>query len=125
MGGMFDLGFCDGPVGMGDGALVSFGCCFYVLTNMLPILKAATSDRVSPRRLWNLAMSKGHLNPHNDHGLPGVDYGPISDYQEQFPWLLGTLTTEAIASLEELGTPDDIANVIRDKGYWMWMRSDR
>ncbi|KAF8607243.1 hypothetical protein BDV93DRAFT_542226 [Ceratobasidium sp. AG-I] len=124
MGDMFSLGFCDGPVGR-SGALVSFGCCFYVLTNVLPILEAATGGRVSPRRLWDLVVSRGYLDAHSACALPGVDYGPITDYQEQFPWLFGTLTTEAISSLEELGTPDDIADVLRDKGFWMWMRPDR
>lgn len=124
MGGMFDLGFCEGPGGVG-GSLVSFGCCFFVLTNMLPILEAATSGRVSPRRLWNLVISRGHIVAHADRGLRGVNYGPIRAYWHQFPWLFGGLTSEAIASLEEIGTPDDIAEVIRDKGFWMWMRPDR
>lgn len=92
---------------------------------MLPILEAATSGRVSPRRLWNLAMSKGHLRPHSHYGLPGVDYGPISNYINQFPWLFGTLTADAMESLEDIGAPEDIANIIRDKGFWMWMRPDR
>ena len=117
----YDLGFCDGPVGTGIGVLVSFGCFFFVFTNMLPILEAATGGRVSPRRLWNLAVLRGHWD-----GILGVDYSPISDCQEQFPWLWGDLTSyEELANLEDTGTPNDIADVLRDRGFWMWMRPDR
>ncbi|KAF8607245.1 hypothetical protein BDV93DRAFT_488239 [Ceratobasidium sp. AG-I] len=122
MGRSFDFGFCEGPAG---DVLVSYGCCFYVLTNVLPILEAATGGRVSPRRLWNLAMSRGYLNGRSGYALRGVDYGPIINHLDQFLWPFGALTSEAIASLEEIGTPDDIADVIRDKGFWMWMRPDR
>ncbi|KAF8602320.1 hypothetical protein BDV93DRAFT_524099 [Ceratobasidium sp. AG-I] len=132
MGCLFESGYCDGPAGFGSGAFVSFGCCFYVITNMLPILEAATGGRVPPRRLWELAMSRGCLEPHSSYGLPRVDYGPTIDYMVHDPCLFGTLTTEfgtlntkALASLEEIGNPNDIADVIRDRGFWMWMRPDR
>ncbi|KAG9092836.1 hypothetical protein FS749_015409 [Ceratobasidium sp. UAMH 11750] len=125
MGDMFDLGFCDGPEDGPDGALVSFGSCFFVLTIAHPILEAATGGRVSPRRLWNLAMMKGHLDAHNHWCLPGVKYGLVEQYWDQFPWMLGELSAEEIQALEDKGCPKDIAEVIRSKGHWIWMRPDR
>jgi hypothetical protein len=125
MGSMFNLGFCDGPHGSTDGALVSFGSCFFVLTITLPILKAATGGRVLPRRLWDLVMSRGHLPAHDWSCPPGIDYGPIEKYWEQFPWVFGDLTDEQMAALDDEGTTEDIAEILRARGFWMWMRPDR
>ncbi|KAG8736681.1 hypothetical protein FRC10_009044 [Ceratobasidium sp. 414] len=125
MGNMFDLGFCAGPGGEADGALISFGSCFFVLTVALPILEAATGGRVSPQRLWNLAMMKGHLDAHNYYCLPGVKYGPIDQYWDQFPWMWGDLSEQEIRALEEKGNPEDVAEVVRSRGHWIWMRPDR
>ncbi|KAG8711350.1 hypothetical protein FRC08_015989 [Ceratobasidium sp. 394] len=125
MGDMFDYGFCDVPEGGPDEALVSFGPCFFVLTVALPVLEAATDGRVSPRRLWNLAMMKGHLDAHGYWCLPDVKYGLVEEYWDQSPWMLGELSAQEIQALEEKGSPEDIAEVIRSKGHWIWMRPDR
>jgi hypothetical protein len=126
MGEHFYSGFCDGPGGPETGTLVSFGSCFPVLTLALPILDAATSGRVSPRRLWDLAVLKGCLVAHDYYGLPGVDYGPISEYWDQTPLMFGDLMPKELVTLETEGhSAEDITDVIRARGFWMWMRPDR
>ncbi|KAG9084704.1 hypothetical protein FS749_005026 [Ceratobasidium sp. UAMH 11750] len=125
IGDGFELGFCDGPEGGPRRALVSSGPCFFVLTVMLPILEAATSGRVSPQRLWNLAMMKGRLDRHYDWCLPDVKYGLVERYWDQYPWMWGDLSEEKIEGLEAKGSPGDIAEIIRSRGHWVWMRPDR
>ncbi|KAG8713113.1 hypothetical protein FRC09_019081 [Ceratobasidium sp. 395] len=125
MGGMFDMGFCGGPNGDSDGALVSFGSCFFVISAALPILDAATAGRVSVRRFWNLVIAKGHLDAHNYYCLPGVEYGPIAKYWEQFPWVFGDLSRKGLMELDYPGRAEKIAETIKTRGYWMWMRPDR
>ncbi|KAG8716678.1 hypothetical protein FRC09_015380 [Ceratobasidium sp. 395] len=125
MGGMFDMGFCGGPNGDSDGALVSFGSCFFVISAALPILDAATAGRVSVRRFWNLVIAKGHLDAHNYYCLPGVEYGPIAKYWEQFPWVFGDLSRKGLMELDYPGRAEKIAEAIKTRGYWMWMRPDR
>ncbi|CAE6496144.1 unnamed protein product, partial [Rhizoctonia solani] len=98
--GMFDLGFCSGPTGDDDCVLISFGAYFWVQTNMLAILAGATQGRVSVQRLWRLAMVKGHYVPNNHYVLPGVDYGPIYEYLEQCPWLLGSVDEKELLKME-------------------------
>lgn len=96
MGDMFDVGLCAfprqgppiWPEWLDDGIeayiSISSGCCFFVQTNMLPILEAATDGRVSPRRLWQLVMTKRQSSLYEDpHILPGVDYGPVTRYMTQ------------------------------------------
>ncbi|QRV76886.1 F-box protein [Ceratobasidium sp. AG-Ba] len=125
MDGMFDMGFCGGPEGGPDGALISFGSCFYVITLMLPILEAATGGRVSIRRLWDLTIMKGHIDAHSYNCLPGVSYGPIAEYWEQFAWMFGDISSEELIDMDSRGTSEEIADMIRSRGYWMWMRPDR
>ncbi|CAE6414486.1 unnamed protein product [Rhizoctonia solani] len=128
MGDMFTYGYCQGPTGNDDGAIVSYGGYFYVQTNMLAILAGATQGRVSPQRLWRLAMIKGHYKNHSHAVLPEVDYGPIYgciEYSHECPWLLGDVDHEELLGMVNIGTTEDIAEVLRKRGYWMWMRPDR
>ncbi|CAE6458370.1 unnamed protein product [Rhizoctonia solani] len=128
MGELFDLGYCEGPDGGDDsGALVSYGGYFFVQTMMIAILAGATQGRVSVQRLWKLAMMKGYYDPHNHYVLPGVDYGPIHTYLDQFPWYLGDVAgrRELLEMEKYMGTVEDIAEVLRKRGFWMWMRPDR
>ncbi|KAG8764096.1 hypothetical protein FRC11_005506 [Ceratobasidium sp. 423] len=125
IGDMFDLGYCEGPNGEDDGALISYGGYFYVQTNILAILAGATQGRVSVQRLWRLAMIKGYYDAHNYYVLPGVDYGPIHEYLEQFPWFLGGVDREELIKMGGIGPAEDIAEVPRKRGFWMWMRPDR
>ncbi|KAG9124344.1 hypothetical protein FRC07_011981 [Ceratobasidium sp. 392] len=124
-GGSFDMGWSDGPNGDSDGALISYGPCFFVLTIALPVLEAATGGRVSPRRLWKLAMRRGHFDAGTDYCIPGVAYGAVAEHWDQFPWMFGDITLEEMEALEDKGAPEDIAEIIRSRGYWMWMRPDR
>ncbi|CAE6386791.1 unnamed protein product [Rhizoctonia solani] len=126
MGNMFDMGYCHGPMGQDDGAIISYGGYFFVQTYMLPILTGATQGRVSVERLWRLVMAKGHFNnTKKSPVITGVDYGPIYNYLEQYPWILGDVEKEELLKIGGLGTPEDIAEVLRTRGFWMWMRPDR
>lgn len=105
--------------------LVSSGCCFIVQTYMLSILQAATDGRVSPQRLWRLAMAKGHFFAHDFYVLPEVDYGPIRKHLCQYPWYLGNVQFSELRTMGCIGTPEEVAEALRRRGYWMWMRPDR
>ncbi|KAG8714022.1 hypothetical protein FRC09_018070 [Ceratobasidium sp. 395] len=93
---------------------------------MLPILDAATGGRVTPYRLWRLALSRGRFRGNFHGAIKGVDYGPILEhYSGSDPQLFGKLGYGYVPALEETGTPEDIAELLRAAGYWMWMRPDR
>ncbi|KAG9119159.1 hypothetical protein FRC07_005976 [Ceratobasidium sp. 392] len=124
MDGFFDYGYCQYPEDE-ISVYVAHGCRLYVLTAMLSILDAATNGRVSPRRFWNFALSRGHFEKHNYRVLPGVKYGPIENYWDERPWLFGDLSYTDVAALEMKETAEDIVEVLRTRGYWMWMRPDR
>ncbi|CAE7231393.1 unnamed protein product [Rhizoctonia solani] len=123
MGDAFDMGFCK-PPGQDD-ILVSYGGYFFVQTMMLAILEGATQGRVTERRLWRLAMIKEHYKGHDDYVIPGVDYGPIYDYLDQCPWHLGDMDFKQLLRLGNMYSAEDIAEVLRRRGFWMWMRPDR
>ncbi|KAG8726970.1 hypothetical protein FRC12_022905 [Ceratobasidium sp. 428] len=107
------------------GINISEGTTFFVLTIMLPILDAATGGRVTPYRLWRLALSRGRFQENLYCAIKGVDYGPVEHYWGCDPQLFGKLGYGGVPALEETGTPEDIAELLRAAGYWMWMRPDR
>jgi len=130
---LWDLGFVDGPKCRGPNGeeftpnyLVSFGPIVMVQTSGLPILHLATRGRVSPLRLWTLAMHLGWSKPHNDYGLPGVDYGEVDMHREQDPPPIPYMEEHEVIALEELGNVEAIRETIVHRGgFWMWMRPDR
>ncbi|KAG8739881.1 hypothetical protein FRC10_005015 [Ceratobasidium sp. 414] len=125
IGGGFDFGFCQ-PLGGGprDIIIVYTGSTFFVLTVMIPILDAASGGRVTPHRLWRLALPRGHFNG-NRYAIKGVNYGIVEKYWGLNPWPFGELSVDDIRALEDKGTPEEIADIIRARGFWMWMRPDR
>ncbi|KAG8775185.1 hypothetical protein FRC12_001619 [Ceratobasidium sp. 428] len=92
---------------------------------MLPILDAATSGRVTPYRLWRLVISRGFFQDNPHYATGGVDYGPIEKLWDDRPRLFGDLHNKALIHMEDNGTPEEIAELLRSAGYWMWMRPDR
>lgn len=129
MGGSFDYGYCECGLdaeGSPLSASIAEGACFFVLTITLPILDAATGGRVTPQRLWRLALSRGHFIWNGLYGIEGTDYGSVEAYQEgDFQNIFGELQREDIRAFEDKGTPEEIAELLRAAGYWMWMRPDR
>ncbi|KAG9089904.1 hypothetical protein FRC06_001308, partial [Ceratobasidium sp. 370] len=125
MGGGFDFGFCR-PLGGGprDIIIVYTGNTFFVLTVMIPILEAASGGRVTPHRLWRLALSRCHFQG-NRYAIKGVDYGIVEKYWGLDPWPFGALSVDDILALENKATPEEIAEILRAGGFWMWMRPDR
>ncbi|EIW78992.1 hypothetical protein CONPUDRAFT_138240 [Coniophora puteana RWD-64-598 SS2] len=131
-GGSWEHGAVDGPFGLNGKAdargpfLVSFGALLMVQTFALPILHLATHGRVTPARLWRLAVHQGHSDLSGDcSGLVDVDYGEISEQREQYPDPIPWMNAEAVISLEELGDVQAIKEtIIHRGGFWMWMSPD-
>ncbi|EIW74166.1 hypothetical protein CONPUDRAFT_93967 [Coniophora puteana RWD-64-598 SS2] len=130
---LWDLGFANGPKCRAQNGeevtpnfLVSFGPIIMVQTSGLPILHLATCGRVSPLRLWTLAMHLGWSKPHNDYGLPGVDYGEVGIHREQDPPPIPYMEEHEVVALEELGNVEAIQETVAQLGgFWVWMRPDR
>lgn len=123
-------GFADeNPRDEENRAVMSFEYCFFVQTYMLPILEAATDGRVAPQRLWQLAVArtKQYFCVYSLGVLPGVDYGPVMQDLSQYPRYLGNMTRYDLRMhrMTWTGTSEDIAEDLRTKGFWMWMRPDR
>ncbi|KAG9119158.1 hypothetical protein FRC07_005975, partial [Ceratobasidium sp. 392] len=126
VGGNFNFGMLIiNTGGQWSGIVVYEGTTFFVITSMLPILDAATGGRVTPYRLWRLALSRGRFRDNRYHAIKGVDYGPVEKCWWYDPPLFGELEKDDIIGLEDRDTPEDIADLLRAAGYWMWMRPDR
>jgi hypothetical protein len=123
-GESIEYGYCDGPDS--EEICISAGCCFMVLTVMLPILTAATDGRVSPWRLWKLVMSRAYFQNKTGHLTAGVDYGCMTDYADEFPLVFGEdpYGTD-LSDLEKLSSQQEIVDALYERGYWLWMRPDR
>ncbi|EIW79002.1 hypothetical protein CONPUDRAFT_155687 [Coniophora puteana RWD-64-598 SS2] len=125
-GGDWEFGSVDG---LGNSSyLVSFGVLIMVQDFALPILHLATRGRVTPQRLWRLAMHQGHsdLSGGGSSGLDDVDYGEINDEREQFPLPIPNMKCREVKELEKFGDVQKIKDGIAQRGgYWMWMRADR
>lgn len=106
--------------------LVSYGPIIMVQAAPLTVLSLATKGRVSPNRLWRLAMHQGISEGQDDYGLGGIDYYPgITEPREQFPPPVPGLSLEKLVALESLGDIESIKNVIIHEGqFWVWMRPD-
>jgi len=133
-GERWSLGIVDDPVDSGDdtGFIAVFGVLIMVQTFSLPILHLATNGRVTPQRLWRLAMHQGwsEVTPSESgrgaYGLAGVDYGALEHERKQYPSPLPWMTPAEVAPLEELGDCKAIKEVMMHRGgLWMWMSPDR
>lgn len=55
----------------------------------------------------------------------GVNYGPIRKDSTSSPWYLGDVNFSQMHNIGEIGTSEEIAEVLRREGFWMWKRPDR
>ncbi|EIW78960.1 hypothetical protein CONPUDRAFT_83337 [Coniophora puteana RWD-64-598 SS2] len=133
-GERWSLGIVDDPVDSGDdtGFIAVFGVLIMVQTFSLPILHLATNGRVTPQRLWRLAMHQGWSevnlseSDRGVYGLVGVDYGALEHERKQYPSPLPWMIPAEAAALEELGDCEAIKEVMMHRGgLWMWMSPDR
>lgn len=104
--------------------LVSFGTNVVVQSASLPILSMATRGRMTPQRLWRLAICQGFLEDSNRNLFDGIDYGEVIE------GMGGNIKpTPGISDLkgfEELGDVERIKTaIIHDGKFWIWMRPDR
>lgn len=128
-GDFWDTGFVSPPY---SGAnhnkyLVSYGTNIMVQTASLQILSIATCGRMTPERIWRLAMYQGFSVPHNGYdGFDGIDYGEITNVREQCPPTVPGMAGGDVVRLESLGNVNLMKKAIIDEGmFWIWMRPDR
>jgi hypothetical protein len=91
----------------------------------LHILVLATAGRMTPERVWRLAMHQGFSRSYEGYGLNGIDYGEIDRARGQDQFLVPDLSLDEIIKLELLGDVELVKKAIIDDGkFWVWMRPD-
>lgn len=128
MGEYWDFGSVSAPTpNLNDTTyLVSFGSIIMVQTASLPILGLASDKRMTPQRLWKVAILLGHYDGTATYGLSKVDYGEIAEARNQFPSPVPGFSVEKLISLEKLGDVALVKKTIIEEGmFWVWMRPDR
>ena len=127
MGEYWDFGFL-GHQDHPEIFLVSYGTNVMVQTASLHILSLATDGRMTPHRVWRLAIRQRYTMSNDSYGLVGINYGEIQitwGYSE-YPLLVPGLSLDAIVKLESLGDVELVKRAIIDDGkFWVWMRPDR
>jgi hypothetical protein len=124
----WDWGYIEPPHSDKNGKsfLVSHGTNIMVQTASLQIVSLATNGRMTPQRIWRMAMHQGLSVPHGYLGFEGIDYGEITDFREQWPPAIPGLSTKQLIGLETL---EDIAlarrAIIHEGKFWIWMLPDR
>ncbi|KAH7924522.1 hypothetical protein BV22DRAFT_1066618 [Leucogyrophana mollusca] len=128
IGDWWDGGYVDAPPPNSEDVhyCVSFGVCVMVQSTSLDILAMATHGRMTPQRVWRLAMHQGWSDPHNEYALKGVDYGDVELGWKKYPAPLPWLSHKEIIAMEKLGSVKEIQRALiwRAK-FWVWMRPDR
>lgn len=125
-GAGFYSGSVDGPADNRIAYPVAHGTNIMVQSCSLLILRLATRNRVTAKRLWRLAMFQGRSMRHGQVGLDKVDYGEIQGSQKLWPLPLPGMSHEAFLSLAYLRNKRLIRDTIIHRGrYWIWMRPDR
>jgi len=104
--------------------LISYGTNIVVQSASLSILSLATGGRMTPQRLWRLAMWQGFYEGRDHDVLDGIDYGEVMEgigrYMRPMPGI------DDLVGFEELGDVETIKMTIIHKGkFWIWMRPDR
>ncbi|KAF8547346.1 hypothetical protein OG21DRAFT_1517457 [Imleria badia] len=131
MGDSWDVGFLAAPPPINlkqDWSYnVAYGCNLMVQTYALDILALATHGRMTPLRLWRLAMQQGYEEVSHPYCLEGVDYGAIAGQcEQQFPDDLPGFETTQLMELEKNGDIEVLKQRLVDDGlFWLWMAPDR
>lgn len=111
-----------------DSYMVSHGTNIMVESESLAILSLATNGRMTPERVWRMAMHQGFsvLHALGYAGFDGIDYGEVSEWRCLLPQIMPGFPGEELVELESLGDVDLIRKAIIHKGrFWIWMRPDR
>ncbi|KAN0083962.1 hypothetical protein V8E55_007466 [Tylopilus felleus] len=94
--------------------LVSFGCAVMMQTYALDILALATQGRMTPSRLWHLAMQQGFEEAGHPYCIEG------------FPNALPGFTSDELEDLEKIGDIEVLQQRLVHEGFfWLWMAPDR
>ena len=122
----FGVRVLDAPPPMKSSHLVSFGCQLMVQTYALDILALATCGRMTPLRLWRLAVQQGFGSLCHPCCLKGVNYGAITGQSEQTPREFPGFTATELMELENIGDVEAVKERLVDEGFfWLWMAPDR
>ena len=108
--------------------LVSHGCTVMVQAYALDILALATRGRMTPLRLWRLAMEQGFEDAGRHYGLEDVNYGEVEAHWDEFPEVFPEFSgPEQVFELEE--EPGEVEAVkqclVHEGRFWLWMAPDR
>ncbi|KAI9568163.1 hypothetical protein HD554DRAFT_2191632 [Boletus coccyginus] len=128
MGDSWDFGFVDGPPPNEKNwtYLVSCGCTLMVQTYALDIMALVTHGRMTPLRLWRLAMRQGFEDLVRPWCLEGVEYGEITGLWQQGPEEFPGFTQAQVMELEGIGEVEIVKRRLVNEGlYWVWMAPDR
>lgn len=122
----------------GTDCTISLDRDIIVASVALSTLFLATNGRVTPQRIWRMAMCQGR--PFADlycYGFNGIKYyyAGIIDGRDDIPmktpgfweciWISGRDDSD-LMELEELGDSEAIRQrIIWEGKYWVWMRPDR
>ena len=131
--------YYDEPIGGPGHVYLTRGPNIMVESESLSILSLATGGRMTPQRLWRMAMYEGWSFPYafvfaswavsNStifKGLDGIYYGEIRMWWGQYPEPIPQLAVEQLLALEELGDVDLVRQaIIHQGGLWRRMRPDR
>jgi hypothetical protein len=138
MSDWFDTGFLVPPWGEdfarylfyppeGQSYYVAYGCNLMVQTHALDIMALATHGRMTPLRLWRLAMQQGFEEEDHRYFLEGVDYGAIADHCLLHPPVdLPGFKKTTFKELEKIGDIEVLKQrLVHDGLVWLWMAPDR
>jgi hypothetical protein len=114
---------------------VSQGIDILVASTALAILSLATDGRMTPQRIWRMAIKEGRFDNGYWRCFRDIDYhGKICDAGDLLPMVTPGYPpitwidpdSEVVSKLEELGNSEVILQKIIWEGkYWVWMRPDR
>jgi len=118
-----------------DGTIyqMSQGIDILVTSTALGILSLATDGRMTPQRIWRMAM-KQRFDSGYWHSFRNIDYyGDICDGRDYLPKVTPGYSptawyhnSELVFKLEQLGDIEVILQKIIWEGkYWVWMSPDR
>jgi hypothetical protein len=120
IGASWYYGVLDGLHTRDTNYLVSCRTNVMIQSASLPILSLATGGRMTPQRLWRLAMLRGRSEGTDDYVLDGIDYGEVESVLDVTIRLMSEIGEVHLSDVELIKKA-----VIHQGRFWMWVRPDR
>jgi hypothetical protein len=116
----------------------SQGTDILVATAALAILTLATNGRITPKRIWELAVKSKRLGGQSRwYSFDGIEYyegfrdgrgcgtDPFPNHTPGFPHIWNDGVPQTVSDLENLGDIElIIRNIIWEGRHWIWIRPD-